>query len=242
LVHEKYKADKGSAAGRQRGGRPKASEAEQRSEHILRVAGKMFMEFGFDGTSMDAVAEVARISKRTLYARYVDKAAMFNAVLSDLINRWLIPIDEFQAEQGKLEHILLALAHYLTTFALQPQSVSLNRVIISESDRRPIFGRLANDAGRKPAVRMIASILLRYQSELRLIDFEMAAEQFMSLAVDSSLRSANFGIKLTPQQIERWVRASVDLFLFGARRHDLSEAPRGTSRGRGISKRGSDAS
>jgi TetR/AcrR family transcriptional regulator, mexJK operon transcriptional repressor len=61
------------------------------------------MEFGFDGTSMDAVAEAARISKRTLYARYADKAALFHAVLSDLISRWLVPIDRFQTEQGEIE-------------------------------------------------------------------------------------------------------------------------------------------
>jgi TetR/AcrR family transcriptional regulator, mexJK operon transcriptional repressor len=232
----RVKADDSLAREPGRVGRPKASEAEQRNEHILQVAGETFTRFGFDGTSIDAIAEAARISKRTLYARYSDKAALFNAVLADLIGRWLVPIDQFKSEQGEFEDILLALARYMTTFALTPQSVNVNRVIISESQRRPEFGRLANDTGRKPTIRAIASILSRHRTELRLTDFELAAELFMSLTIDSSLRLANLGIELTPRQIEEWVRASVDLFLSGARRHELSHADPKTEWARGVAK------
>lgn len=201
-----------------RPGRPKLVEIGQREEHILRVAGDTFLSFGFDGTTMDAVAEAARISKRTLYARYPDKTALFNAVLLDLINRWLVPIVQLQTQHDKLRETLLELTRYLTTFALTRQSVEVNRIIISEAQRWPEFGQLANELGRKPAIQAIVSILRHHQSELRPIDFDMAAEQFMSLAVDSNLRRAYLGIKVSKAQIELWVQASVDLFLAGVRR------------------------
>jgi TetR/AcrR family transcriptional regulator, mexJK operon transcriptional repressor len=222
-----------------RGGRPKIAETEQRDEHILRVAGETFLHFGFDGTTMDAVAEAARISKRTLYARYSEKTVLFNAVLLDLINRWLIPIDQFQSGQGGLEDTLLALAHYLTTFALTPQCISVNRIIIAEAQRQPEFGRLANEAGRKPAIRAIVSILRRHDTELQPIDLDMAAEQFMSLAVDSHLRLAYLGIKVSPQQIEQWGRAAVDLFLVGVKHQNFSKVKRvGRPRARKDEKEG----
>jgi TetR/AcrR family transcriptional regulator, mexJK operon transcriptional repressor len=205
-----------------RGGRPKNAELEQREEHILDTAGEAFLRYGFDGTSMDAVAEAAQISKRTLYIRYADKAALFNAVLSNLIKRWLVHIDQIRLEDGELRQVLLVLARHLTTSALTPQSVAVNRVIIAESERRPRFGQLANATGRKPAIRAIASILRRHADELRVTNFEMAADQFMSLAVDRSLRLANLGIKPGPQQIEDWVAASVDLFLNGAQRQNAN--------------------
>lgn len=203
-----------------RPGRPRLAEAGLREEHILRVAGDMFLNFGFDGTTMDAVAETARVSKRTLYARYADKTALFNAVLRDLIDRWLVPIGQLQAQRGELRETLLELARHLTTFALTPQSVGVNRIIISEAQRRPEFGRLVNEVGRKPAVQAIKSLLRQHQSELRPIDLDMAAEQFLSLAVDSSLRLAYLGIKASVKQIEQRVCASVDLFLVGVRRPD----------------------
>jgi TetR/AcrR family transcriptional regulator, mexJK operon transcriptional repressor len=208
------------------GGRPKISEREEREEHILQVAGEIFLLFGFDGTSMDAVAEAARISKRTLYARYADKTALFNAIARDQINRWLVPIDEFQSEQGELRDTLLALARYLTTFALTPRSVSINRIIISEAQRRPEFGRLANEVGRRPAIHAIATILRRHSAELRPIDPNMAAEQFMSLAIDNNQRLAFLGIRASPEQIELWVRTSVELFLAGVTRQNLVQEER----------------
>jgi len=205
----------GRAPSRRRGGRPRIAEIQQREERLLRVAGDIFLRRGFDNTSMDAVAKAAGISKRTLYARYADKTALFNAVLRDLITRWLIPIGEFQLGPGGLRDTLLALARYLTTEALTPQSVSVHRIIISNADARPEFGRLANEIGRGPALQAIASILRQHCAELQPIDLDIAADQFMSLAVDRSLQLASLGIKMDAKQTEEWVRSSVDLFLNG---------------------------
>lgn len=213
--------DLSSAAKPRRGGRPRKEEKEQREEYILHVAGETFLKFGFDGTTMDAVAEAARMSKRTLYSRYPDKVLLFRAVLHDLINRWLTPIDQFQLKQGDLKETLLMLARHLATFSLTPQSVNAGRIIISEAQRQPEFGRLANQAGRKPAIRMIASILRQHHAELRPIDLDMAAAQFLSLVIDSNLELAYLGIKVGPRQIEKWTRTAVDLFLGGARRRDI---------------------
>jgi AcrR family transcriptional regulator len=199
------------------GGRPKAIEVEQRNQDILRAAGETFLRAGFDGTTMDAVADAARISKRTLYARYSDKTILFDAVLRDLIARWLTPIGRFQSEHGELRSTLLALARYLMTAALAPQSVNVNRIILSEAQRRPEFGKLANEAGRKPAIQVVVSILREHRLELRSIDLEMAAEQFFALAVDSSLQLASLGIKIEAAQIEQRVSSCVDLFLEGVK-------------------------
>jgi AcrR family transcriptional regulator len=185
----------------------------------------MFMRLGFDGTSMEAVAQTARISKRTIYARYPDKATLFSEVLGDLVRRWLVPLDRFDSEQDNLEDILLALARHLTSSSLTPESVSVNRVIIFESQRRPELGQLANNAARRPAIAAIASILSRRGSELRVTDYKMAAEQFLGLTVGHGVHLANFGIELTPDEMDRYVRASVDLFLSGARRCELTRTP-----------------
>jgi AcrR family transcriptional regulator len=214
-----------------RGGRPKATELEQRDEHILRVAGETFLNSGFGGTTMDAVAGAAGISKRTLYARYADKTVLFNAVLRDLIDRWLSTIEHFQTESGTLKDKLLSLGRFLVETTLTPRSVGVNRIIICEAQRQSEFGHLVNEAGRKPAIRSVVSILRQHQAELRSIDLEMAAEQFLSLAVDRNLRLAFRGLSV---DVEQWVRTSVDLFLAGVQCHDACDAKRVAGSGPGI--------
>jgi TetR/AcrR family transcriptional repressor of mexJK operon len=125
----------------------------------------MFMKHGFDGTSIDAVAEAALMSKRTVYARYRDKNELFSAVLRDLIDRWLVPINQFQLGTYELEPMLMEIGRHLLGSALTPQVVSLHRIILGESERRPAFGRLANAEGRQPAVRAIAAALRRQASQ-----------------------------------------------------------------------------
>jgi AcrR family transcriptional regulator len=201
-----------------RGGRPTMADAQRRQAYLIEVAGAMFMKLGFDGTSIDAVAEAASMSKRTVYARYKDKGELFSAVLRDLIERWLVPITRFQSSDSELEPMLLEIARHLLTSALAPQAVSLHRIIIGEAERRPEFGRLAHSEGRQAGIRAIAAALERHRAQLRSDDLEQAAEQFVSLVIDSSLRLAALGIKPRGRDIEGRIRTAVDLFLNGARR------------------------
>jgi TetR/AcrR family transcriptional repressor of mexJK operon len=201
-----------------RGGRPTVADARRRQAYLIEVAGAMFMKLGFDGTSIDAVAEAAAMSKRTVYARYRDKSELFSAALRDLIERWLVPINRFQSVDADLEPMLVEIARHLLTSALAPQAVSLHRIIIGEAERRPEFGRLANSEGRQAGIRAIAAALKRHRAKLRGDDLEQAAEQFMSLVIDSSLRLAALGIKSGGGDIETRIHAAVDLFLDGRRR------------------------
>src|SRR5260370_41812396 len=91
-----------------RGGRPSREEAVRRDARLLDAATTLFMERGFDGTSIDAVAEAAGVSKPTVYARYRDKRDLFAAVLRDRIGEWLAPISaaaEAQATASNPENI-----------------------------------------------------------------------------------------------------------------------------------------
>jgi AcrR family transcriptional regulator len=203
-----------------RGGRPKAADVDKLNQDILAAAGDLFMQYGFDGTSMDAVAEKARISKRTLYQRHADKSALFNTAIYDLLGRFLVPLELIHYETGDLGSALAAVARDMVTGVMRPEFLAVYRLVAFEAQRRPEFGRWINDARRQPAVQVIAAILQRHRGELRLTDFERAAEQFMSLTVDVGVRLGVFGVKITPRQIEDHLKAAVDLFLNGICRHD----------------------
>jgi len=209
------------------GGRPRAEDVKRLNGNILAAAGELFLQHGFDATSMDAIAARGRISKRTLYARYPDKSSLFNAVIYDLLGRILVPIETIHDNDGELQPILLTLARDLVVNALKPELLAVHRVITFETQRRPEFGRWINDARRKPAIHLIARILERHRDELRVSDFEAAAEQFANLTFDSCLRLGGAGWTFTPREITDRVRAAVDLFLAGVRRSGTEGAPPG---------------
>jgi len=68
-----------------RSGRPSKADALRLREHILSAATELFLAEGYGTTSMEAVAARARISKRTLYDRFEDKAALFAATVHAVV-------------------------------------------------------------------------------------------------------------------------------------------------------------
>ena len=82
-------------------GRPTTEDALRLTSHILKSARELFFEHGFDGASADMIAEQARISKRTLYARFGSKARVFEAVILDEIDTQLRALEPSGSEIGR---------------------------------------------------------------------------------------------------------------------------------------------
>ena len=68
-----------------RGGRPSREASERLGELILDAATELFLGHGFGATSIEAVAQRVRVSKRTLYHRFPDKEALFAAVVHRIV-------------------------------------------------------------------------------------------------------------------------------------------------------------
>jgi TetR/AcrR family transcriptional regulator, mexJK operon transcriptional repressor len=147
------------------GGRPTREEAEARDVRLLDVATQLFMERGFDGTSIDAVAEAAGISKPTVYARYHDKRDLFAAVLRKRIRDWLAPLSaaaEAQATEAKPKSIkttLHELSRHMIAYTLAPEAGACQRILSAQAVQFPELAKLANEEGWLRAVRGVSSIL-----------------------------------------------------------------------------------
>lgn len=59
--------------------------SEQKHLDILEAAKAAFLERGFDNVSMDAIADRASVSKRTVYNHFENKDALFEAITEQLI-------------------------------------------------------------------------------------------------------------------------------------------------------------
>src|SRR2546423_10220421 len=118
-----------------RGGRPTKSAAIERDQRLIDVATRLFLDRGYDATSLDAVAEAARVSKPTVYARYGDKRGLFAEVLRREIARWLAPLAE--AAEGQLTRSsgisvgprLIEIGREMLSLICGPRAVAFSRLI-----------------------------------------------------------------------------------------------------------------
>jgi TetR/AcrR family transcriptional regulator, mexJK operon transcriptional repressor len=207
------------------GGRPTREEAEARDVRLLDVATRLFMERGFDGTSIEAVAETAGISKPTVYVRYRDKRDLFAAVLRDRIRRWLAPVSaaaEAQAIETSPKSIkatLHELSRHMVAYTLAPEAGALQRILSAQAVQFPELAKLANEEGWLRAVRGVSSILRQSaaRGQIKVDDPELAADMFLNLVLGHCKRLAVYGIAADPATEERHRKAAVDFFLSGIR-------------------------
>src|SRR5260370_6688954 len=151
-----------------RGGRPTRGEAVGRDAGLLDVATTLFMERGFDGTSIDAVAEAAGVSKPTVYARYRDKRDLFAAVLRGRIRDWLAPLSaaaEAQATESNpknIETTLHELSRHMLEQASMPEGATVQRILAARAVQFPQLARLAHEDGWLRGLRGVAILLRQF--------------------------------------------------------------------------------
>jgi TetR/AcrR family transcriptional regulator len=86
--------------------RPQTRIQQKNSEAILEAALAVFSTYGFRGATLDQIAEVAGLSKPNLLYYFPSKEAMHQALLTRLLDTWLDPLREMDAEGEPVAEIL----------------------------------------------------------------------------------------------------------------------------------------
>jgi AcrR family transcriptional regulator len=204
----------------QRGGRPTQREAAALGEKILDAATALFLHRGFGATSIEAVARRARISKRTFYHRFEDKAALYRAVVQRLLQRWLPQLEAALDAPLPFEEMLTRSAQRMLDLALSPDALSLRRLLDAEAERFPELVDIAIEQGATRGIERIADLLDKECREGRfaLPHCGFAAMQFQEMVLSIPLRRAmGFGVPMTEDERAEWVQQCVTLFLNGCR-------------------------
>lgn len=200
-------------APRRKPGRPTLS-----NEELLDKALDLFLEQGFERTSIDAITAAAGMAKRTVYARYGDKTTLFKAALKRAIDEWIVPVQRLrEAETGGLEDSLLAIGHILIANIMSPAGLRLYRLTNSESGRMPEIGAYNLKLGTEPTLAYLADLFHRQlgRSIGGFPEAEEAAMAFLNLVIGGPANAAAWGVSLTPAEVEHQLRYSVKLFLHG---------------------------
>jgi AcrR family transcriptional regulator len=208
-------------------GRPPRELAGEVDARILAAARKVFLDRGFEGASIDEIAEVARSGKPTIYARFRDKRALFTAVVThDVLAR----ITEFNAEVPSgacIEERLTSAASTLLHWGMDSERIALMRLAIAEARRFPDLATTvrhrARDLSTELGVRMLSQ--LTNSDELRSLPafapehLATTARLFLDLVAVPLLFQALFEINLKTldAEIDTHVGQAVAFFLAACR-------------------------
>lgn len=206
---------------RPRAGRPTREQAEARHAELLDHALDHFLDKGFEQATIEAIASTVGMTKRTVYARYTDKASLFRAAVRRAIERYAISDERIRAtDTGDLAQTLTNLAMLRIDLISSPLGLNLQRVIQTESYRFPDIFTDSYDLGALPTIQFLAGVLERETrtGNLAIDDPLGAANAFMSLVVAGPVRFILAAIPLPKQQLDERVAFGVRLFLDGARR------------------------
>lgn len=193
---------------RGRGGRPSLEQVGEVDVRLLEAAGKLFLEYGFERTSCEEVAMRARAGKASLYARYPNKAALFEASVRfehqrSLPTRFDVPAHLPVA--GRLR----AVAEQMLAHAMKPSSLALTRLLIAEGQHLPDVAREAGNVARQHRVAGVAEAMVGHQlhdagavarafpSASLFVDLVMLPQQMRALLGESAeVIAADAGVRI----------------------------------------------
>ena len=116
---------------RPRRGRPRDPDAEPR---IRRYAVQLLLERGFDGMTVDDVAEAAGVGKATIYRRWASKELLANDAMAELFN-----IEIPDADTGSIAGDLRQVYRNALMFVNTKEGIALIRLAITEMNRDEQF-------------------------------------------------------------------------------------------------------
>jgi TetR/AcrR family transcriptional repressor of mexJK operon len=194
-------------------GRHKSPEKRQL---ILAAASDLFVTYGFDGISMDKVAEKAGVSKQTVYSHFGNKEELFKFCIE--VRCPLVDLSaNLQKSDTPLREVLLTVGGQLLKLLISKDGVNIKRVCMNGAERQPEVSTIFFNAGPKNLANQLTTFFEMKTSskELAIHNSHFAAWQFMNIIQGEFTLRANLGIpgKFKKSEMDDYLNSCVDLFL-----------------------------
>jgi AcrR family transcriptional regulator len=220
----KQTAKRSAARGVVRSGRPPRDLAGEVEERVLDAAAKVFLECGFEGASVDEIADVARAGKPTIYARFSGKEALFTAVMARTVREVTSSFESIVPRGGTIEERLASIGIAILRKVLVVEMVGLIRAAVAEARRFPDVAASVSRMGRERWVEAVAQLMGELTESDKLPAFAAdrraaTANHFIQLTLLPMLMRALFGERLTAlrAEIAPHVAQTVTFFLAACR-------------------------
>lgn len=183
---------------------------------IIEAAVSEWKRHGYDNTSMDRIAEVASVSKRTVYNHFPSKEELFAAIVSELMSRCQI-MKEFDFDpQKSISTQLTAIGKTAVELMTSTEFQDLARVTLSRFLQSPeMASEMLIETTQVEAELAVWFKTTHETGLLRVPDPTLAAKQFLGLIQSFAFWPPLIGKEppLTTPQKKAVVKSTVNMFL-----------------------------
>ncbi len=192
------------------------SKRDLRRDAILQIAGELFLEEGFGGTSMSAIAARLGGSKGTLYNYFESKEELLEAFVRERCTMFWEKVFSFVGDDVGVRELLTNVGEAFLR-QLNEDVIKFVRVLIGEASRIPELTRIFYDTGPRAKARLLAEKLeaAKARGEFDAPDCHLAARQFLALVRGAFYFERLLNLQSQPEEaaVRADIAASVDLFL-----------------------------
>jgi AcrR family transcriptional regulator len=207
--------------GGRRRGRPRVRPDDETRQAIYEAARYEFAGSGYPGTSMETVAHRAGVSTKTLYRLIPNKAALFEGMVSDRMDRFVSEVHLRAADHADIEEALRAGLIACADLALDEEVIAVQRMVLQEGSKfSDIAGMFYANAIQRTVVALADWLRVQHTRGLiTLDDVDEAAGMLLGMVASAPRRAAIFGGVPLPSrsQIEARARTCAALFLRGCK-------------------------
>jgi TetR/AcrR family transcriptional regulator, mexJK operon transcriptional repressor len=191
------------------------SKSEAKRSAIQAAASELFLELGFEATSMDKVAQQAEVSKQTVYSHFSNKEALFAAVIEYKCEEYGLRADIFDAGKSCAENLLTYATHMCEMLCTE-SAVKMERLCSSNAAERPDLALLFFESGPRKVIGILEDYIATQveQGVLAIDDVERAASLFLHAAQANAVSLARWGVSdQNRQNTAEYLQDAVDMFM-----------------------------
>ncbi len=190
---------------------------ETLGETIVTAAFELFVELGFQATTMDKVARRAKISKLSIYRHFENKEALFSAAIAARCHQFA-PQTLFEGCEGSAEDQLMAVGSSLLRTLLSPDVRSVEAMIMADKTNQKALSQRQYEVGPAHVIARIEALLrqLHAKAVLNVPDPRQSARLFAALIKGSDLliiARFNEARAEDDNEIESYCRSAVTMFI-----------------------------
>lgn len=190
---------------------------DKRRRAILEAAGALFLEKGYEATTLGEIVSRSGGSLTTLYELFGHKTGLLSALVSERCGAIATVIDSIAVTELPTREALRTIACELFAHLSDAAAIALLRVVIAESARQPELGHLFYEAGPASGRRIMAAFLAGQASHgaLDVDDANEAAVNFFNMLLGEYQLRLLCGVPADAgtDEIERHISRTVDAFL-----------------------------